>query len=100
MVFSKKKILKYQETGLGIFIIFTYVLMSLYLVGISNSTIKKFDTIDKYLRICVSLFLIYRFNPFRKNNEFNSLDRRIAFSSGLFLFIVTFLGVFIFKSYF
>jgi hypothetical protein len=93
MLFSKKEIHQYQEVIFDIFITLTYVLIFLYIIGISNSAITKLDTIDKYLRIYISLFLIYRFNPFRKNYEFTSLDRKIAFSAGLFIFTATFLGI-------
>lgn len=93
MLFSKKEIHQYQEVVFDIFIVLTYVLIFLYIIGISNSAITKLDTIDKYLRIYISLFLIYRFNPFRKNYEFTSLDRKIAFSAGLFIFTATFLGI-------
>jgi hypothetical protein len=37
-----------------------------------------------FTKIYVSLFLVYRFNPFR-NVEFTELDRKIAFSAGVFL---------------
>ena len=36
----------------------------------------------------VSLFLLYRFNVFRKIT-FTDLDRKIAFSAGVFLFATT-----------
>jgi hypothetical protein len=37
------------------------------------------------MKFYVSIFLIIRFNPFTKN-EFNDLDRRFAFTSGMFIF--------------
>jgi hypothetical protein len=43
------------------------------------------STFDYYLKIAISMFLIYRFNPF-KTIIFNELDRRIAFSAGMILF--------------
>ena len=40
------------------------------------------------MKIYVSLFLIYRFNPLRRVN-FTRLDAKIAFSAGLFLITTT-----------
>jgi hypothetical protein len=36
------------------------------------------------MKIYVSIFLIIRFNPFTKN-EFNDLDRKFAFTSGMLI---------------
>jgi len=93
MLFSKKTLHKYQELGFDIFIILTYILIFLYVSGISMTAKTHLDTIDKYIRIYICLFLMYRFNPFRTNYEFTSLDRKIAFSAGLFIFTSSVLGV-------
>lgn len=92
MFISQKKIHEYQEFGFDIFISLTYVLLFLYFSGISNEAKTRLDKIDKYIRIYICLFLIYRFNPFREETHFTSLDRKIAFSAGLFIFTTTFLG--------
>lgn len=92
MFISQKKIHEYQEFGFDIFISLTYILLFLYFSGISNEAKTRLDTIDKYIRIYICLFLIYRFNPFREKSQFTSLDRKIAFSAGLFIFTTSFLG--------
>ena len=65
------------------FIIFNILLVSTY-VGIGFSAPLWLSTFDYYLKICISVFLIYRFNPFR-NIIFEELDRRVAFSAGMIL---------------
>jgi hypothetical protein len=92
MFFSQKKIHEYQEVGFDMFITLSYILLFLYFSGISNESKTRLDKIDKYVRIYICLFLIYRFNPFRETSQFTSLDRKIAFSAGLFIFTTTFLG--------
>jgi hypothetical protein len=47
------------------------------------------ETIDYYVRIYICLFLLWRFNPFRKINKFTELDRKIAFTAGLFILTTT-----------
>ena len=46
------------------------------------------ETIQYWVKIYISLFLIWRFNFFRKIH-FTDLDRKVAFSAGLFLFTTT-----------
>jgi hypothetical protein len=50
---------------------------------------KYLDIMDYYIRIYICLFLIWRFNPLRENYEFTKLDRKIAFSAGLFILTTT-----------
>jgi hypothetical protein len=41
-----------------------------------------------------SLFLIYRFNSYRKNKiQFTDLDRKICFSAGVYIFTFSFIDV-------
>ena len=82
------KLTKYQNNAFTVFIILTYLIYILSIVGISKSAPVYLDDFDYYVKIYISLFLLWRFNMFRKI-EFNELDRKIAFSAGLFLFTST-----------
>jgi cytochrome c biogenesis protein CcdA len=82
------KLTSYQNTAFTIFIILSYVLYGLFAVGLSQNAPKYLDTLDYYVKIYISLFLLWRFNMFRKV-EFTELDRKIAFSAGLFVFTTT-----------
>jgi hypothetical protein len=84
MIF-KKKINDLQEFFFNIFIIISYTLILISFLGLSNHADKYLDNIDYYVRIYICLFLLWRFNPFRKIDEFTNLDRKIAFSAGLFI---------------
>ena len=96
MLFSKKTLFEYQELFFDIFISVSYILIFLYIFGISKTAKTHLDTIDKYIKIYICLFLIYRFNPFRTKYEFTNLDRKIAFSSGLFMFTTSVFGIIFF----
>jgi hypothetical protein len=80
----KKQIYNFQYLAFNTFILSSYILIFLATLGLSSNAIQYLNVMDYYIRIYICLFLIYRFNPFRKI-EFNDLDRQIAFSSGLFL---------------
>ena len=82
------KVTTYQNNAFTIFIISTYLIYILSAVGITKTAPAYLDDFDYYVKIYISLFLLWRFNMFRKI-EFNELDRKIAFSAGLFLFTST-----------
>ena len=58
------------------------------LFGISSKAPQYLDDLQYYVKIYVSLFLIYRFNPFRRV-KFTGLDAKVAFSAGVFLLTTT-----------
>ena len=60
---------------------FLYIIIAL---GLSATAPQYLDTLQYFVKIYVSLFLIFRFNPFRRV-KFTPLDAKIAFSAGLFL---------------
>lgn len=67
--------------------IFNILLVSTY-VGIGITAPSWMTTVDYYLKIFISIFLIYRFNSFR-TMVFEELDRRVAFSAGVIIFTST-----------
>jgi len=83
-----KKIHDVQNRAFDIFIFISWVLYFAILFGVSINAPSYLDNVDYYAKIYVSLFLLYRFNAFRKVT-FTDLDRKIAFSAGVFLFATT-----------
>ena len=68
-----------------------YITIILYIAiafGLSTLAPGYLDYLQKYLKIYISCFLIYRFNMFR-TIQFTDLDRKIAFSAGLFILTTT-----------
>ena len=78
------------------FIVLTYLSYIGIAIGVQILSPDSIDTLDYYTKIYVCLFLLYRFNPFRKI-KFNELDRKIAFSAGVFLLSTTFINTFLEK---
>lgn len=79
---------KVQEKFFTTFIYVSYFLIIITTLGISQIAPKYLSIIDYYVKIYVCLFLIFRFNPLRRV-EFTELDRKIAFSAGLFILTTT-----------
>jgi hypothetical protein len=72
---------------LRVFTLIIYITWILYIVialNLSVSAPEYLNYLQSIMKIYISLFLIYRFNPFRRV-KFTELDSKIAFSSGLFL---------------
>jgi hypothetical protein len=84
----KQSIHKFQY---NMFLFVTYLTWFLYIIialGLSINAPEYLYDLQYYIKIYVSLFLVLRFNPFR-NVEFTELDKKIAFSAGLFLITTT-----------
>ena len=83
-----------HERLFNIVIFLNYLFYFLIILGLSSSAPKYISTFHFYLQIYISLFLLYRFNPFRKI-QFNELDRKVAFSAGVFIITTTAIGKFV-----
>jgi hypothetical protein len=71
------------------------MLLILSAFGLSETVPKFLQSLDYYVRIYICLFLIWRFNPLRSNYEFTDLDRKIAFTAGLFILTTTALNQYV-----
>ena len=88
MIFNKP-LNDFQEKIFNLFLIISYVLIFISYFNLSQISPTYLETIDYYIKIYVCLFLIWRFNPFRNVNTFTNLDRKIAFSAGMFIITTT-----------
>ena len=70
------------------FIYITYTLILFSILGLTEKGDEYLNTLNSYMKIYVSIFLIIRFNPFTKTT-FNELDRKFAFTSGMFILTTT-----------
>ena len=84
----KKSLYDFQNVMYNIIIYVTWILYILVSLGLSLNAPEYLDTLQYYVKIYVSLFLIYRFNRFRRV-KFTELDAKIAFSAGVFLLATT-----------
>jgi purine-cytosine permease-like protein len=91
----KQLLHKYQEMLFNLVIYVTYILVIVSTVGLSENAPRYLSIIDYYIRIYICLFLIWRFNPLRRSYEFTDLDRKIAFSAGVFILTTTALNQYV-----
>ena len=77
-------ITKYQSRIYDLVIYITYALYLIIFFGLSSAAPKYLSELNFYVHIFIAFFLLYRFNPFR-TIQFNELDRKVAFSAGVFI---------------
>jgi hypothetical protein len=73
-----------QHNIYDIVIYITWILYFMITLGLSVNAPEYLNTIQSFMRIYISIFLIYRFNSFR-TVKFTDYDAKISFSAGLFL---------------
>ena len=66
----------------------SYFLYTLILLGLSATAPKYLSTLQSFLKVYVSLFLLWKFNPYRDENM-TKFDKRVVFSCALFLLTTT-----------
>ena len=66
-----------------IFII--HLIYAVVLVGLVEAEPHYLTTIEYYVKVYVSIFLIWRFNPYYHTRQFTDTDRRIVFSAAIFI---------------
>ena len=79
---------RFQDRMFDIIMYITWVLYVVIALGLSANAPQYLDDLQYYIKLYVSIFLIYRFNPFRRV-KFTGLDAKIAFSAGVFLLATT-----------
>uniref|UniRef100_A0A6C0M0R7 Uncharacterized protein n=1 Tax=viral metagenome TaxID=1070528 RepID=A0A6C0M0R7_9ZZZZ len=66
-----------------------YGLYAIALLGIATVAPAYLDTLNLVLKYFIIGFLLVRFNPWTKYNEFTAFDRTIVFSAAFFLLAST-----------
>jgi hypothetical protein len=80
---------KIQEHIFDFIFVIIYILYFVIGLGISATAPKYLFYLDYYVKIYVSLFLIWSFNPFNRRRKFTSLDRKISLTAGIFVLFST-----------
>jgi len=78
---------KYQEIFVDFTILISIVLTIIIILGFYTVPIHHLlDIIDLWFSIYISIFIFYRFNPYKKDIIFTNLDRKIIFRAGIYIF--------------
>ena len=62
-----------------------HITYAIVLIGFVETEPAYLTTIEYYVKVYVSIFLIWRFNPYWHTVKFTETDRRIVYSAALFI---------------
>ena len=77
--------------------IICYMLLAISIINKSKDATNTLNNIEFYFRIYISLYLIWRFNPYRKKTKLTELDNQMIFSSAFFLLVMILLHKYLIK---
>ena len=73
----------------------TFGMILIFIYGIIYSDSTLFMQMNFTVKVLIALYLIYHFNDFRMTPvKFTTLDKKICYSAGIYLFIFSFADVF------
>ena len=78
-----------QNSAFTIVSYISFGLLLLTFIGVSSFAPTYLERLHTIMQVYVGLFLIIRFNPFMKRPNFSELDRKVAYSAGLFIIATT-----------
>jgi hypothetical protein len=68
----------------------TFFIFVLLFLGLIQKEPTYFIEATFFFKVFISLYLIIRFNEFRKNIKFTELDRKVCFLAGIYLLLFAF----------
>ena len=72
----------------------TKLVIFFFIIGIFANKPETFLLVNFTVKVLLGLFLIYRFNKYRKEKiTLTELDRKVCYSAGLYILIISFLDV-------
>lgn len=73
--------------AIEILFVFSYVILGSFMIGLTLFSPKTYDTVQLVLQLLISLFIVYKFNPFTRRTSITDMERRVIFSCGIYLLL-------------
>jgi hypothetical protein len=89
---DNKDVYNFELNFLYYFNMITKLTIILFIIGFFQSEPIIMIEFTFIIKIILALFLIYRFNNYRqKHIRFTELDRKVCYSSGIYIIIISFI---------
>jgi len=75
------------------FDIITFIMIFIFIYGFVFNNPVIFIQINFIIKVLIAFYLMYKFNDFRENIKFTTLDKKICFSAGFYIFVISFADV-------
>jgi len=94
MELESKSIEKYEKLFLHYFGWLMILVFTLFILGFIHGKPVFLMKLNFVIKIIIASYLIYRFNPYRKEKiYFTELDKRMVFSSSFYILIISFADI-------
>jgi O-antigen/teichoic acid export membrane protein len=91
ILIDNKDFYNFELNFLNYFSFITKLTVVLFIIGFFQSKPTLIIQFNFVVKVILALFLIYRFNNYRKHKiEFTDLDRRICYSAGIYIILISF----------
>ena len=91
VIIDNKRLYKFELYFLKYFSFVTKISIGLILFGFFQKKPDIIMNINFVVKILLGVFLVYRFNNYRTHKiTFTELDRKVSYSAGLYILIITF----------
>lgn len=75
------------------FDIVTVIMFCIFIFGFIFNVPFIFIQINFLIKVSIAIYLMYKFNDFRVKITFTTLDKKICFSAGFYIFVFSFADV-------
>jgi len=90
---DNKTIYNFELAFIKFFNFITKISILLFMIGFFKEPPISILKINYVIKIAIAFFLIYRFNSYRTNIVFTKLDRKVAYSAGLYILTISFIDI-------
>lgn len=80
------------DKAFDFYLIISYFVYIAVLLGIFTTVPSYLTILNSFVKLIISCVLMYKFNPLQKNYTLSRFDKKIVFSSGVYLLLTTFIG--------
>jgi hypothetical protein len=94
LLVDNKTIYTLENNFITVFSYITKISFLLFMVGIFQAKSTLLIKINFVVKVLIALFLVYRFNSYRKDKiVFTDLDRKVAYSAGKYILLISFIDI-------
>jgi len=92
ILIHNKDIYKFEYNFLVVFSFITKLTLFLFIFGFISNKPLWLMQFNSVVKVFLALFLVYRFNRYRKYKiEFTELDRKVCYSAGIYILLISFI---------
>ena len=94
ILIDNKHIYHFENIALKFIKWITWIVTFLFIIGFFQTKPQPFEDFHFVVSVIIGLFLIYRFNHYRKYKiHFTELDQKICYSAGIYIIVSSFINI-------